>query len=221
MIDYHPHNKWACNWLSISPQNEAFVWQEFGPDPEKMITRSICNEMALLSGQFKYKVNLIDSLAAQAQTNTGTTTVEDINDAFLDLKREGVCLGGFWETWDTKGTRGREVVRERLKNSVDCRRPFNNKVKKDGRTFYLPTLWISNHCPETARSLKQWRLESWARSYANVDRDRKESPAQKWSHHCTAIEAIFKDKRCKPALDRPARMPKPAPRYFQSRRVAL
>jgi hypothetical protein len=78
MVDYHPHNKWACSWLSVSPQNEAFVWQEFSPDPEKMITRSIANEIALLSGQFKYKVNLIDPLAEQVQTNTGTTTVEDL-----------------------------------------------------------------------------------------------------------------------------------------------
>ena len=221
MIDYHPHNKWACVWLSISPQNEAFVWHEFSPDPEKMITRTIANEIALLSGQFKFKVNLIDPLAEQVQTNTGTTTVEDINDAFRDLKREGICTGGFWETWDTKGTRGREVVRERLNYAAQCRRPFNNKVKKDGTVVYLPTLWINRQCIETGRSLKQWRLESWARSYANVDRDRKESPAQKWSHFCTAIEAIMKDKRLKPALDRPAREPRPAPRYFQSRRVAL
>jgi hypothetical protein len=137
------------------------------------------------------------------------------------LKREGICTGGYWETWDTKGTRGREVVRERLNYAAQCKRPFNNKVKKDGTTVYLPTLWISRQCIETGRSLKQWRLESWARSYANVDRDRKESPAQKWSHYCTAIESVFKDKRLKPALDRPERKPRPAPRYFQSRRVAL
>ena len=221
MVDYHPHNRWACSWISVSAYNEAFVWHEFSPDPERMITRAIANEMALLSGQFKFKINLIDPLAAQVQTNTGTTTLEDLNDAFLALKREGICTGGFWETWDTKGTRGREVIRERLKNSVDCRRPFNNKIKKDGKTFYLPTLWISNRCPETSRSLKQWRLESWARSYANVDKDRKESPAQKFSHFCTALEAIFKDKRCKPALLEPSRKPRPAPRYFQTRRIAL
>jgi hypothetical protein len=184
-----------------------------------MITRSIANEMSLLSGQYKFKLNLIDPRAAEVQTNTGTTTVEDLNDAFLDLKREGVCTGGYWETWDTKGTRGREVVRERLKNSVDCKRPFNNKVKKDGRTVYLPTLWISNHCPETSRSLKQWRLESWARSYANTEKDRKETPAQKFSHYPCCIEAIFKDRRCKPALNRPERKPRQAPRYFQSRRT--
>jgi hypothetical protein len=214
MIDYHPHNRWAVCWISISPYNEAFVWQEFSPDPERMITRSIANEIALLSGRYKFKLNLIDPRAAEVQTNTGTTTVED----FLDLKREGVCTGGYWETWDTKGTRGREVIRERLKNSVDCKRPFNNKAQKDGRTIYLPTLWISNRCPETARSLKQWRLESWARSVANTDKDRKETPAQKFSHYCTAIEAGFKDRRCKPALNRPPRKPRPAPRYFQVRR---
>jgi hypothetical protein len=221
MIDYHPHNRWACCWLSLSPYNEAFVWHEFNPDPERMTTRSIANEVALLSAQYKFKLNLIDPLAEVNQNNTRTTTVEDLNDAFLDLKREGVCTGGYWETWDTKGTRGREVVRMRLNNAKQCKRPFNNKIQKDGRTVYLPTLWVSNQCRETGRSLKQWRLESWSRSVANVDKDRKETPAQKWSHFCTAIEAVFKDKRVKPPRLVPARKPKPAPRYFQSRRVAL
>jgi hypothetical protein len=219
MIDYHPHNRWACSWLSISPYNEAFVWQEFSPDPERMITRSIANEIALLSSDYKFKIDLVDPKAAETQTNTGTKTIEDLNDIFLELKREGICTGGLWESWDTKGTRGREIVRERLINSKDCKRPFNNMIKKDGITRYLPTLWISNRCVETARSLKQWRLESWARSRQNVDKDRKETPAQKWSHYCTAIEAIFKDKRFRPPLMGVPRKPKRAPRYFQGRRV--
>jgi len=220
MVDYHPHNPWACSWLALSPYNEAFVWAEFSPDPERMITRSIANEIALISGNFKYRLNIIDPLAEATQTNTGTTTVQDLNDAFLDLSREGICQRKFWETWDTKGTRGREVVRERLNNSVKCQRPFNNLIQDERGKRYLPTLWISNRCPETARSLKQWRLESWARAYNNTEKDRKETPAQKWSHYCTAIEALFKDIRVKPPqLNRPVR-PKETPRYFQGRRAA-
>ena len=219
MIDYHPHNKWAVCWLSISPYNEAFVWQEFSPDPEKMVTRSIANEIALLSGHYKFRLDLIDPLAEETQTNTGTSTVEDLNSAFLDLFKEGICSKAFWETWDTKGTRGREVVRERLKNAVDCRRPFNNKIKDERGTRYLPTLWISTRCQETARSLKQWRLESWARSAMNINKDRKETPAQRFSHYCTAIEAAFKDVRCRPPILGYRPQSKQAPRYFQGGRA--
>jgi hypothetical protein len=127
MVDYHPHNRWACVWLSMSPYNEAFVWREFSPDPERMITRSIANEIALLSGGLKYKLNLIDALASQNNPKTNTTTVDDLNSYFLTLKREGICTGGYWETWDTKGIRGREVIRERLNNALECKRPFNNR----------------------------------------------------------------------------------------------
>jgi len=221
MIDYHPHNKWACVWLSVSPQNEAFVWSEWCPDPEKIITRMIANEMALMSQDYKFKCDLIDPRAAETQTNTGTTTVDDLNDAFSELKREGICKGAYWETWDTKGTRGREVVRERLKNAKEVGLPFNNKRVIDGTTRYLPTLWIANRCPQTAQSMKQWRLESWARAANNVNRDRKEAPAQKFSHLCTAIEAVFKDSRFRPPLIGQNTEPeRPAPRYFQGRRRA-
>lgn len=221
MIDYHPHNRWAISWMSISPQNEAFVWQEWSPDPEKIITRLIANEIALMSKNYRFKCNLIDPLAEQVQTNTGTTTVEDLNDTFRELKREGVGEGGFWETWDTKGTRGREVIRERLKYAKECKRPFNNKVKYQGTTRYLPTLWISNRCIETARSLKQWRLESWSRQASNVDKDRKETTSQKWSHYCTSLECAFKDKRVRPGLIGYSKPERSAPQYFQGRRRAI
>jgi hypothetical protein len=219
MIDYHPHNKWACVWMSVSPQNEAFIWGEWSPDPERVITRSIVNEMALLSTDYKFMFNLIDPLADATQTNTGTSTIDDLNSLFMELKGEGICTGGYWQAWDSKGTRGREVVRERLKNASDCERPFNNKVQYQGISRHVPTLWISNRCVETGKSLKQWRLESRMRSASNVDKDRKEIPAQKWSHYSTAIEAAFKDKRLRAPLTVYKSRPKP-PSYFQGRRVA-
>jgi len=82
----------------------------------------------------------------------------------------------------------------------------------------LPTLWISNRCMETARSLKQWRLESWSRQASNVDKDRKESPSQKFSHYCTALECAFKDKRVRPGLIGYSKPNRSAPSYFQGRR---
>jgi hypothetical protein len=69
--------------------------------------------------------------------------------------------------------------------------------------------------------MKQWRLESWARASNNVNKDRKEAPAQKFSHLCTAIEAVFKDSRCRPPLiGQNPESNHPAPRYFQGRRKA-
>lgn len=214
MIDYHSHNKWACSWMSISPWDEAFIWREWSPDPEKLITRMICKELSLMSYDYKFRFNIIDPESAKTQTNTGTSTIDDMNGFFHEFKRNSIGTGGYWETWDTKGTRGREVIRTRLLNSVKCGKPFNNEVQEYGKRKYIPTLWISNKCPETAKSLKQWRLEDWGRSAANVNKDRKETPAQKWSHYPTAIEAAFKDLRCKP----PAMIKfasRPTPTYFQ------
>jgi len=37
-IDYHEHINWACGFVAISPWNEAFVYNEFNPSPENMIT---------------------------------------------------------------------------------------------------------------------------------------------------------------------------------------
>ena len=200
MIDYHPHNKWACVWMSVSPHDEAFVWKEWSPDPEKIITRAIVNELALMSSDYKFVFNIIDPEAEINQPNTGTSTTQDINQYFMELKQEGICTGGYWQPWFTKGARGREIIRTRLKNSVDCKRPFNNKVQEQGISRYVPTLWISTRCPETARSLKQWSLEGSLRSRRNVEKDRSEKPAQKWSHYCTALECAFKDKRLRPPL---------------------
>lgn len=219
MIDYHPHNKWACCWLSLSPYNEAFVWREYSPDPERLITRTISNEIAILSEYYKYKLNLIDPLAAETQTKTGTTTVDDLNDYFMELRKEGVGTGGYWETWDTKGTRGREVIRARLINSKKCGVPFNNKIVVDGVTRWLPTIWISTACPETARSLKRWRREANLRSSRNIDKEKTEKPAQKFSHYCTAIEAIFKDVRVRPPSLGWERSHTRKPNYFKGYRT--
>ncbi len=42
------------------------------------------------------------------------------------------------------------------------------------------------------------RYEDWARSGDNYTKEKKEVTAQKWSHFCTALEAVFKDFRFKP-----------------------
>lgn len=202
LIDYHEHNPWACSFVALSPQNEMFVYNEYSPSPEKMVTREIVNYLAGLSEDYKYEIDLIDPLANKTQTNTGTTVVQDMNNVFWELKREGHCTGGYFDVWDTKNTIGRDRLRERLKNSIKAETPFNNQVIDEKGKRYLPTIWIFNSCRETARSLKQWSLETWADKNHLFTKDRKEAAQQKHSHYCTALEAVLKDDRFRPRAQR-------------------
>lgn len=194
-IDYHEHVPWAVGWIAISPEDEAFIYDEINPSPEKMVTREISQIIAERSADTHFIFNGIDPLASKTQTNTGTSVLEDMNKYFTEYKMEGICSGGRWEAFETKSTRGRDEIRKRLKNAIICERPFNNERVKDGIRTYLPTLWIYSRCKETIKSLRQWRLEEWSSVNALVTKDMKETPQQKYSHFCTAFEAVFKDKR--------------------------
>jgi len=215
MIDYHEHKNWAIPFIALSPTNEAFIWAELDPSPEQFVTEQIAGQIAKVSGNKHFKLDIIDPLAAKTQTNTGTSVLDDLNYCFRKMRKEGVCQGAFWQTWDSKSTRGRDEIRKRLKNSKHCKKPFNNEVMKDGIKTYLPTLWIFNSCKKTAQSLRQWRLEEWAHSRDLITKDMKEKPQQKWSDFPTAIEAVFKDIRFKPthrsAFNRESQMKS----YFQ------
>jgi len=197
-IDYHEHVNWACGMMSISPTNEAFIWGEYNPSPEQQITFDTVRELCNMSKDFKFTLNLIDPLANKTQSNTGLTVTDDINRAFSMYKKEGLGTGGYWRSWDTKSTRGRDEVRKRLINSVKCGKPFNNKIVKNGKIEYLPTLWILDTCRLSALSMKNWRLEEWVNNTANSTKEKKETPQQKWSHMNMVWECLFKDPMCKP-----------------------
>jgi len=208
LMDYHKHVKLAIMWITLSPEDEAFVYCEFNPDPGKLVTWEIAEEMAALSGDYEYRYNLIDPLANEVQTNTGLTVVQDLNRHFHELKVMGQGTGGYWRPWDTKSERGREQIRTRLKNAKRCGVPFNNlQMIEDrsgnARSTRLPTLWISDECPLVHKSLKLWRLEEWADASAVKTKEQKESPQQRWSHFPMCLEAIFKDAgfRARPARD--------------------
>lgn len=222
MIDYHEKNPWAIQWITISPHNEAFVFEELMPSPEKMVTLEISHALADMSGDYKYYVNLIDPLAEKNQANTSTTVRQDINRHFMEFRKQDTYpqfKGGFFETWDTKSTRGRDEVRKRLNWARQCQVPFNNKITKDGHERYVPTLWILKNCHQTAKSLKQWRYEEYGDRNSTVNKDSNEKPTQKFSHFPMCLEAIFKDIRFK-APPRDFRSTQKAPSYFQGRKVA-
>ena len=188
-IDYHQSTPWHCTFIAISPQDEAFVYDEVVMSPERYITKEICHAIIEHSKDYKYDVSRIDPLASQMQVNTGISTIQDVNNIFHDQKREGIGTGGYWLAWDTKSTRGREEVRKRIKNSLLCGKPFNNKGERGEN---LPTIWFFNNCNITIDSMKNWRHDE-TRQQSLETKDPKESFIQKYSHICMAIECLFKE----------------------------
>ena len=213
LIDFHTHNPWAVMWVALSPDNELFVYDEWAPSPQVYNTREIATEIAKRSGDTKFLLNLIDPLSVAKQPNTSKSPIDDLNAAFREMHKEGLGTGGRWEGWDTKSERGRDAIRMRLKNSKLCDKPFNNK--KDVQ--FLPTLWVHNNCTETARSLRQWRMEEWAPGRQNYTKEPKETPQQKHSHFCMCLEAILKHSRWRPRVTSWDLQQRKTPRYFQGR----
>src|SRR3990167_2666423 len=192
-IDYHEHVPWACGFIAVSPQNECFIYDEFNPSPERIITLEIARVLSRKSKYYNYVLSIIDPHATKTQSNTGLSVVDDLNRAFYEFKRDGISQGGWWRSWDTKSPRGRDEVRKRLKNSRICGRPFNNRITKEGREEYLPTLWVSSSCRETISSFKNWRMEEWGSKEKELSNDKKNTPQTKWSHFPDVYEAIFKE----------------------------
>jgi len=203
MIDWHDRVPWAFVWAALSPRDEMFIVRDGNFDPDRYITEEIARQIAILSGErIRFKMDRIDPLAVKKQPNTGKSSADDLNEAFGRFRREGVKLdnghvihptGANWEAWDTKSERGRDAVKARLKNSLTCKRPFNNVVTEEGQSRHLPTLWVLDCCVHTAKSLKNWRRDEWADAAAAVSKDPRETLQQKWSHHSMCLEAILKE----------------------------
>jgi phage terminase large subunit-like protein len=190
-IDYHSQTPWANGFLALSPNDEAFIYNELNMSPEKYTTREIAMQNALMGGDYKYMLNLIDPFAEATKKDT-ISVLEDLNRIFYELKKEGVGTGGYWQTWDTKGEKGRDEIRKRLKNAKQVGQPFNNIVMKNGIETRLPTLWMLNHCGTSRQHMKQWRWDEWADPTSRNTKDAKNSPQQKFSHMNMVWEAIFK-----------------------------
>lgn len=191
-IDYHQHTNWACGWIALSPQNEAFIYEEHNPSPDRTVTMEMAKEVAYKSKDYKFDLNLIDPLAEVKQSNTGLSPLDDLNRVFHEFKREGIGTGGYWMTWDTKSLRGRDIIKERLANSRLCGKPFNNRVTKNGTEAYLPTLWILDNCYQTVYMFKNWKWDVWARKEALVTKEEKNKEQDKYSHFPKMVECIFK-----------------------------
>jgi phage terminase large subunit-like protein len=191
-IDWHESTAWAIGWIAVSPQDEIFIYNEFNPSPEKMVTMEIMRVVSERSKDYKFDLSLIDPLSSKVQPNTGLSSLEDINRLSSEYRKQGIGTGGYWQVWDTKSQKGRDEIKKRLQNAALCGTPFNNEVKKDGITKRLPTLWILDNCVQTHLSLKNWRLEEWGDRTSLITKDNKQTPQQKWSHFCTMLEGLMK-----------------------------
>ncbi len=217
LIDYHQAVPWAVMWVTLSPEDELFVYADMNPDPKGWTTLGIAKEMAFISGDYEYRLNLIDPLANHTQSNTNKTVVDDLTRIFREMRENGLGTGGRWEPWDTKDTKGQDRVRQRLVNSKICGRPFNNLQKVEGREKRLPTIWIFDTCRETALSLKNWKMDTWVDRDAIITKDQKDKFEQKYSHFCCCLEAIHKDIRFRVRNNEWADMERPrVKQYFHA-----
>jgi len=187
-IDYHESNDWACLWGAISPENECFIYDELKVSPHSHTLEQIAYLIARKSKRYRYMVDLIDPRAQIKSINTSTSPVQELNKIFYKLKRENVCSGAYWRSFDTVSDTGREEVRKRLKGSLQCGRPFNNNAGA------IPTIWIFSTCRYTIESMKNWSYETWKNRDKLLEKDMKEKPQQKYSHFCTALEGALKEK---------------------------
>jgi len=192
-IDYHSANPWAVVWMAVSHDNEIFIYRDASFKPGTLTTYDISGTIADMSGDYKFRLDLIDPLASTTQVNTNTTSLEDLNRYFRTFKNEGRGTGAYWQAWDTKGTRGREELTKRLINSLRVGKPFNNRVVENGRSLTLPTIWIFDNCRSVIESLKNWRYETWDSKEALQRNEEKEKPSQRWSHFPIAIECLLKN----------------------------
>jgi hypothetical protein len=215
-IDYHAQTPWANGSMALSPENEAFIYDELTISPEKFTTKEICQEIASMGKDYEYVVNLIDPYAISVKKDS-ISVLDDINREFYELNREGIGRGGYWQAWDTKGEKGRDEIRMRLKNAKTVGKPFNNKVLKNGQEVTLPTLWVLRRCKTTAQCLKQWRWDEWAKVTDRSSKDAKNTPQQKFSHTNMVWEALFKHQAFK-ARKYHRRAPAREYSYFQGRR---
>lgn len=199
-IDYHDsRTPWSIGWMSCSPDNEWFLWQEFHPaidGTNAYNTYEIAKAILRKSGDYQYNVCLIDPLANTTQASIGMSTTEELNLHLRNIHEDtGVGTRMFFEPWNTKGTTGRDQISMRFKNSRRCHKPFNNKIIETGKIKNIPTLWITHDCPKFNKSISSWTYGEYVTAAVKAVNDPKPVPKQKHSHDNMVLECLAKDPR--------------------------
>lgn len=188
IIDYHPRKPWDVSFVAISPYHEWFVWNEMHAAHDNRVTvdlrDDIKSESLLHEDEMFNRATLIDPLAQQKQANTGFSVYDDLTMGEEGLRRVTSA--------DTKNTQGRMNIKMRLKNSLICGVPENNKRKGEPDIRYgeyLPTLWFLNNCKGHDEHFKSWRYVDWKQEHVKaVKTVKKES--EKWSDYCRNMEFL-------------------------------
>ncbi len=194
--DFHASAINPIIFLALSPDNECFIFKEINIDPKQNTTLVFAEKIVEASENRNFKLCTIDPLAGENQASTNTSVLEDVNNYLDVFRKQGKCQKIRFFPYDTKYhasqlgyLSGRDHIKQRLKNSEIAGGPFNNEIIERGVTKRLATLWIFSSCRQTLNSLYRWRMGANGK------------PEQKWSHHCTALEGLFKDKRFKPKVE--------------------
>ncbi len=214
--DYHQHTNWAIVWVCLSDKNEAFIYEEYNPDPDRLITIEIAREIVHRSRDYRFKMDMIDPLSKIQQSNTGLTPLSDLNRIMSELKREGIGTGGYWQPFDTKNKIGQDEIKTRLRNSRICGRPFNNRVSKDGRELTMPTIWFLDNCQQAIYMMKNWSKEEWANRESALTKGEKDKEQERHSHFPKALEGLFKTPSFSTANMRGSVLP-PRPSGYENR----
>lgn len=196
IIDYHPTKPWYISWVSITPQQEWFVWNELILKHDQYTTRElrdIIKEKSLFPEDHMYnRRTYIDPLATvklpkREGESRGYSISEELGMGLHGLKRI--------ESADTKNQQGQMNVKHRLNNSLKCQHPFNNRISVDGLDEdprlgpYLPTLWIMDSCPGHIEHLNNWRTTDYKTDQAKAIHDDKRI-TQKYSDFCRNLEFL-------------------------------
>jgi len=189
IIDYHPSKPWYISWVTITPRQEWFVWQELVASHDtctsfdlrdKIKSMSLVEEDSMLN-----RATLIDPLSEVKQANTGMSVYDDLRLGEDSLHRLTPS--------DTKNTSARDKVKVRLQNALRCEVPGNNINKKEAYDnrygVYLPTLWFLDSCPVHIEHFDKWRLVDFKQEHVKAVRTVKR-PSEKWSDFCRNIEFL-------------------------------
>jgi hypothetical protein len=216
-IDYHPQTPWAFGGMALSPRNEAFIFVERNLSPERFTTEEQASNIGDASADYHYTLSIIDPLSKafkRIENGKSVTILDDLNNSLRSL---GYSKQGYFQTWDTKGERGRDEIRKRLKNAKKCGKPFSNEQVVDGVRTFLPTIWILDSCQVSIKSMRQWRWEEYADGSNKSNRESKNKPEQKWSHINMVWEALFKNPIFRFNASQKAGIKERELKYFQRR----
>lgn len=224
IIDFHPQKPWYVSFVAVTPQNEWFVWNEM-IEPHDRLTdfelRDEIKKQSLLGEDDEFnRSTLIDPLSRVKQHNTLFSVYDDISTGEFGLRR---C-----QTADTKtnqikdcGSSGRMHIKTRLKNSVRCATPGNNKsdrIEGDPRFGNrLPTIWFMDNCQGHIEHFNSWRYQEFKHEHVRAVKSTKKE-TEKWSDFCKNIEFLGVEN---PVFYTPQmEMNEPGKAWFQGSRYA-